>query len=172
MKTKAMKLLREIATGLVVVVATLVVLYVAVGAACLILGLCMYLSSDLFANYFGPYCGLDSGRPRVSGYVRVVESVGLVGRTAKFMIPVTSRESSITLREATNRSRHTSMDQRLKKACFLYVDPKSDVAQGPMLSQASVGRTLAKCYTRKFHVYHGYLMARFCPMSPGPSLRR
>jgi hypothetical protein len=27
--------------------------YVAVGAACLILGLCMYLSPDLFANYFG-----------------------------------------------------------------------------------------------------------------------
>jgi hypothetical protein len=48
-----MNMLREIATGLAVVVATLVVLYVAVGAACLILGLCMYLSPDLFANYFG-----------------------------------------------------------------------------------------------------------------------
>jgi hypothetical protein len=53
MKTKVMNLLREIATGLAVVVATLVVLYVAVGAACLIVGLCIYLSSDLFANYLG-----------------------------------------------------------------------------------------------------------------------
>jgi hypothetical protein len=53
MKTKVMNLLREIGTGLGVVIATLVVLYVAVGAACLILGLCIYLSSDLFANYFG-----------------------------------------------------------------------------------------------------------------------
>jgi hypothetical protein len=53
MKAKVMNLLREIATGLAVVVATLVILYVALGAACLILGLCIYLSSDLFANYFG-----------------------------------------------------------------------------------------------------------------------
>jgi hypothetical protein len=53
MKTKVMNLLREIATGLAVVVATVAILYVAVGAACLILGLCMYLSPDLFANYFG-----------------------------------------------------------------------------------------------------------------------
>jgi hypothetical protein len=48
-----MNLLREIATGLAVVVPTLVVLYVGVGAACLIVGLCIYLSSDLFANYLG-----------------------------------------------------------------------------------------------------------------------
>jgi hypothetical protein len=53
LKTKVMNLRREIATGLGVVVVTLVVLYVAVGAACLILGLCIHLSSDLFANYFG-----------------------------------------------------------------------------------------------------------------------
>jgi hypothetical protein len=49
-----MNLLREIATGLSVVAVTLVVLYVAVGAASLILGLCIYLSPHLFGpNYFG-----------------------------------------------------------------------------------------------------------------------
>jgi hypothetical protein len=48
-----MNLLREIATGLAVVVATVAILYAAVGAACLILSLCIYLSPDLFANYFG-----------------------------------------------------------------------------------------------------------------------
>jgi hypothetical protein len=94
MKAKVMNLLREIATGLAVVVATLVILYVALGAACLILGLCIHLSSDLFANYFGlailTAAWIVVGR--VSGCVRLVESVGLVGRTAKFMIPVTSRE--------------------------------------------------------------------------------
>jgi hypothetical protein len=50
---EVMNLLREIAGGLGVLVATLVILYVAVGAACLILGLCMYLSPSLFGNYFG-----------------------------------------------------------------------------------------------------------------------
>jgi hypothetical protein len=49
-----MNLRREIATGFAVVVATVVVLYVGVGAASLILGLCMYLSPHLFGpNYFG-----------------------------------------------------------------------------------------------------------------------
>jgi hypothetical protein len=47
-----MNLLRGMATGLAVVVASLVVIYVAVGAAALILALCIYLSPDLFANYF------------------------------------------------------------------------------------------------------------------------
>jgi hypothetical protein len=47
-----MNLLREIASGLAVVVATVAILYVGVGAACLVLGLCNYLSPDLFANYF------------------------------------------------------------------------------------------------------------------------
>jgi hypothetical protein len=50
---EVMNLLREIAVGLAVLVATLVILYVAVGAAFLILGLCIYLSPSLFGNYFG-----------------------------------------------------------------------------------------------------------------------
>jgi divalent metal cation (Fe/Co/Zn/Cd) transporter len=74
-----MNLLREIATGLSVVVVTLVVLYVAVGAASLILGLCIYLSPHLFGpNYFG--LAILTGAWIVVGIAYLVVCA-LVGRT-------------------------------------------------------------------------------------------